>query len=77
MAEGYIHAIGAQQPYKQGIAEADAAAYALLGKKVPPYVELPTVPVTIETLIPAYKTVLRTDPPANLIAALRRTVGLP
>jgi ribose transport system substrate-binding protein len=76
MAEGYIHAIGAQQPYKQGIAEADAAAYALLGKKVPPYIQLPTVPVTIESLIPAYKIVLRTDPPANLIAALKRTVGL-
>jgi ribose transport system substrate-binding protein len=27
MAQGYIHAIGAQQPYKQGVAEADAAAY--------------------------------------------------
>lgn len=76
MAEGYIDAIGAQQPYQQGIAEADAAAYSLLGKKVPPYIELPTVPVTIEDLIPAYKIVLHTDPPANLIAALKHTAGL-
>ena len=76
VAEGYIHAIGAQQPYNQGVTEADAAAYALLGKQVPPYLELPTVPVTIETLIPAYKIVLHTDPPPMLITALKRTAGI-
>src|SRR3954453_16740793 len=76
MAQGYIHAIGAQQPYTQGVAEADAAAYALLGKEVPPYIQLPTVPVTPETLLPAYKIVLHKDPPATLIDALKRTAGL-
>ena len=76
VAQGYIHAIGAQQPYNQGVTEADAAAYALLGKQVPPYLELPTVPVTIETLLPAYKIVLHTDPPPALVTALKRTAGI-
>jgi ribose transport system substrate-binding protein len=76
VAQGYIHAIGAQQPYNQGVAEADAAAYALLGKPVPPYLELPTVPVTIETLLPAYKTVMHADPPPALVTAIKRTAGI-
>jgi ribose transport system substrate-binding protein len=76
MAEGYIHAIGAQQPYNQGVAEADAAAYALLGKEVPPYLELPTVPVTIETLLPAYKIVMHTDAPPSVVTAIKRTAGI-
>lgn len=76
MAQGYIVAIGAQQPYAQGVAEADALAYNLLGKKVPPFIELPTVPVTLEDLIPAYKIVNGTNPPANVISAIKSAVGL-
>jgi ribose transport system substrate-binding protein len=40
-----IPAIGAQLPYGLGIAEANAAAYALLGKPVPPYISLPALRV--------------------------------
>lgn len=76
MAQGYITAIGAQQPYKQGVAEANALAYSLLGKKVPPFIELPTVPVTLKDLIPAYKIVNGSMPPANVIAAIKTAVGL-
>jgi ribose transport system substrate-binding protein len=76
MAQGYIVAIGAQQPYAQGVAEADALAYNVLGKKVPPFIELPTVPVTLKDLIPAYKIVNGTSPPANVIAAIKSAVGL-
>jgi ribose transport system substrate-binding protein len=76
MAQGYITAIGAQQPYAQGVAEANALAYNLLGKKVPPFIELPTVPVTLQDLIPAYKIVNGTNPPANVIAAIKSAVGL-
>ena len=76
MAQGYIVAIGAQQPYAQGVAEANALAYNLLGKKVPPFIELPTVPVTLKDLIPAYKIVNGTNPPANVIAAIKTAVGL-
>lgn len=76
MAQGYIVAIGAQQPYAQGVAEADALAYSLLGKKVPPFIELPTVPVTLQDLIPAYKIVNGASPPANVISAIKSAVGL-
>lgn len=76
MAQGYITAIGAQQPYKQGVAEANALAYNLLGKKVPPFIELPTVPVTLKDLIPAYKIVNGSMPPANVIAAIKTAVGI-
>jgi ribose transport system substrate-binding protein len=76
MAQGYIVAIGGQQPLMQGVAEANALAYNLLGKKVPPFIELPTVPVTLEDMIPAYKIINGTMPPANVIAAIKQAVGL-
>lgn len=76
MAQGYIVGIGGQQPYAQGVAEANALAYNLLGKKVPPFIELPTVPVTLEDMIPAYKIINGTMPPANVIAAVKAAVGL-
>jgi ribose transport system substrate-binding protein len=76
MAQGYITSIGAQQPYGQGVAEANALAYSLLGKKVPPFIELPTIPVTLQDLIPAYKIVNGTMPPASGIAAIKKAVGL-
>jgi ribose transport system substrate-binding protein len=76
MAQGYITAVGGQQPYAQGVAEADALAYNLLGKTVPPFIELPTVPVTLADLIPAYKIVNGSAPPANVIAAIKSAAGL-
>jgi ribose transport system substrate-binding protein len=76
MAQGYIVGIGGQQPYAQGVAEADALAYSLLGKQVPPFIELPTVPVTLEDMIPAYKIINGTNPPATVIAAVKAAVGL-
>lgn len=76
MAQGYIAAIGGQQPYAQGVAEANALAYNLLGEKVPPFIELPTVPATLEDMIPAYKIINGTMPPANVIAAVKAAVGL-
>lgn len=76
IAQGYIAASGGQQPYAQGVAEADALAYNLLGKKVPPFIELPTVPVTQQDLIPAYKIVMHASPPASVIAALKASAGL-
>ena len=40
VANGEIYAIGAQRPFLQGRAEAKAAAAALLGKAVPPYLSV-------------------------------------
>jgi ribose transport system substrate-binding protein len=76
LAEGYISADGAQQPYYQGVAEAESAAYAFLGKKVPPYFEWPTIPVTPLDLIPAYRRVMHTQTvPADIIQALRQRIA--
>jgi ribose transport system substrate-binding protein len=72
VAQGWITASGAQQPYNQGVAEAKAAAYAFLGKKVPPFIELGTVPVTRKDLIPAYQKVTHSDPPAEILKALKQ-----
>ncbi|MGH3195286.1 MAG: substrate-binding domain-containing protein [Streptosporangiaceae bacterium] len=75
LAEGYIVASGGQEPYQQGVAEADALAYNLLGMKVPPFIELPTVPVSLADIIPAYKIVNGTNPPADDIAAITAAGG--
>ena len=40
------------------------------------FIELPTVPVTLEDMIPAYKIINGTMPPANVIAAIKQAVGL-
>jgi ribose transport system substrate-binding protein len=45
VARGEFLAVGAQQPYDQGVAEAKVAALALLGKEAPPYVSVPTLRV--------------------------------
>jgi ribose transport system substrate-binding protein len=76
IAQGYVIASGGQQPYAQGVAEANALAYNLLGKKVPPFIELPTVPVTLTDLIPAYKIINHSTMPSADITALKQAVGL-
>ena len=40
VANGELYAIGAQRPFLQGMTEAKAAAAALLGKEVPPYLSV-------------------------------------
>lgn len=63
VARGEILAIGAQLPYDLGIAEANAAAYALLGKSVPPYISLPALRVKKANLIPALELVTKRPAP--------------
>ena len=67
VARGEFLAVGAQQPYDQGVAEAKVAALALLGKEAPPYVSVPTLRVKKENLLSALKQVTKEDPPASLI----------
>lgn len=66
----FVKGIAAAQPYEQGIVEARLAAYGLLGKKAPPFVALPSLPVTKDTLSDAWKTVYRAAAPADLTKAL-------
>lgn len=58
--------LGAQVPYDQGVAQANAAASAELGKKVPPYIALSALPVTHDNVLDAWKQVYHTDPPEDL-----------
>ncbi|TCR69233.1 substrate-binding domain-containing protein [Rhizobium sp. BK376] len=67
VARGEFLAVGAQQPYDQGVAEAKVAALALLGKQVPAYVSVPTLRVKKINLLSALKQVTKEEPPASLI----------
>jgi len=58
--------LGAQQPYQQGVAEADIAGGALLGKKAPAYVALNALPVDHSNVLEAWKQVYNSDAPADL-----------
>jgi ribose transport system substrate-binding protein len=67
--DSYIKAVGAQRPYDQGVAEALAAANALLGNQTPAWVALPAIPVTPKNILTSYKEIFRTDPPKELTDA--------
>jgi len=69
VARGEILAIGAQLPYDLGVAEANAAAFALLGKKVPPYISLPALRVKKANLISALERVTKRSAPEEVRAA--------
>lgn len=60
---GPVFGLGAQRPFDQGVAEAILAAYGLLGKEAPPYVALNALPVTVDNLDDAWRTVYHADPP--------------
>jgi ribose transport system substrate-binding protein len=66
VARGEILAIGAQLPYDLGIAEANAAAFALLGKPVPPYISLPALRVKKANLISALELVTKRPAPEDV-----------
>jgi ribose transport system substrate-binding protein len=72
VARGEILAIGAQLPYDLGIAEANAAAFALLGKPVPPYISLPALRVKKQNLISALELVTKRPAPEAVRAACGR-----
>jgi ribose transport system substrate-binding protein len=63
VARGEILAIGAQLPYDLGVAEANAAALALLGRPVPPYISLPALRVKKANLLSALELVTKRPPP--------------
>jgi ribose transport system substrate-binding protein len=67
VARGEFLAVGAQRPYDQGVAEAKAAALALLGREVPPYISVPTLRVMKLDLLSALKQVTKQDPPASVV----------
>lgn len=60
---GLIKGLGAQLPYQQGVAEAILAGYALIGKYAPPYVAVPSLRVTKENILDAWKLVYNKEAP--------------
>ena len=69
VANGELYSIGAQRPYLQGQAEAKAAAAALLGKEVAPYLSVAALRVMKINLLSALKEVTQQEPPDSVIKA--------
>ncbi|WAM19016.1 substrate-binding domain-containing protein [Rhodococcus sp. JS3073] len=67
---GFVTGIAAAQPYDQGAVEAKLAAYALLGKPAPAFVELPSLPVTRDNLVDSWTSLYHSDAPSDLQQAL-------
>lgn len=65
-SNGVVKGLGAQRPFDQGVTEAKLAGYALVGKKAPPYVAVPALPVTSANVLKAWKTVYHQAPPKKL-----------
>ena len=55
---GYVKGISTQQPYKQGVAEANAGVLAVLGEDVPTYIAVVPYNVTRDTLVESYEYVV-------------------
>ena len=66
---GLIKGIAAQQPYDQGVAEAEAALQVLLGNQPPPWIVLPAIPVLPSNLTESYRKVFNEDLPKEIRAA--------
>ncbi len=62
----YIKGTGAQDPYKNGVAEAMAACRAILGYDNPPYVAVPGYAVTRENVVEGYRAILGEEPPKQI-----------
>jgi len=67
VARGDFLAVGAQRPYDQGVTEATAAAVGLLGKPVPPYIEVPTLRVKKLDLLSALQLVTKEPAPKSVV----------
>lgn len=61
--DGPIKGLGAQLPFQQGVAEAILAGYALVGKEAPTYVAVPSLRVTKENILDAWKLVYNQEAP--------------
>lgn len=72
---GQVVGVSAQDPYAQGVAEAQAAIQVLLGNQPPPWIVLPAMPVLPSNLLESYETVTRAAPPAELVEACAATEG--
>lgn len=63
IALGNVLGLGAQLPYDQGVAEANLAAYAMIGKEAPAYVAVPAKRVDQSNILEAYEDVYHVPAP--------------
>ena len=69
---GPLKATGSQRPYDQGVAEAMAMMKALIGQTPPAWIGVQSLPVVQSTVLEAYKTVFKKDPPPQLADACKK-----
>ncbi len=69
--DGNMYGKVADLPYDLGMCMAKIAALNLLGKKVPPFVVVPSVKMTKENIVEAWKVSLRKMPPENILKTLK------
>ncbi len=67
---GIVYGKVADRPYEEGQKMVDLAAYKILGKTAPPFVTVPTVVATRDTLVDAYWQSFGSQPPADVLKAL-------
>jgi ribose transport system substrate-binding protein len=65
-SDGMIKMIGAQRPYDEGVAEATAAARAVVGLENPPFLAFAATPVLRNNLLTAWKSVYKSDAPKEI-----------
>lgn len=68
---GYVHGLGAQRPFEQGVTEAILAGYGLLDREAPAYVALPALPVTQGNLLDAWEEVYSIEAPATVVGSMQ------
>ena len=73
--KGLIFGLGAQRPFDAGVVEMTMAAYGLLGKQAPSFVELPALPVSRSNVLQAWQDVYHVPAPAEVQAAYKSAGG--
>ncbi|WP_134698706.1 substrate-binding domain-containing protein [Ammoniphilus sp. YIM 78166] len=71
--DGMIRGTATARSVDQGIAEAMAAAYALLGKDVPGYICPPTLPVMKENVLESFQLAYHKDAPVEVVDSLKKS----
>ena len=68
---GAVKALVIDDPYSIGRSLATEIGYSLIGKQVPPYIQVPATPVTRDSLLDAYANAYHIEPPPEVTSALR------
>jgi ribose transport system substrate-binding protein len=69
---GAVRSLAIDDPYGIGAAMANEVGLALLGKQVPPYVQVGALSVTKDNLLQAYSQYYRSEPDAQVVAAVNQ-----